>query len=45
MGGQRAMRVMVADEVFEVSEKVHGREMSSSVSTTDQPSFLKSGCW
>ena len=31
------------DELFEVGEKAHSHETSSSVSTTDQPSFLKEG--
>jgi len=35
------MLAVVVEEVFEIGEEAH--ESSSSVSTTDQPSFLKSG--
>src|SRR5437899_7952231 len=44
VSGQGAVRAVVVDEVLKVGEEVHWvHEMSSSVSTTDQPSFLKEG--
>ena len=44
VAGHRAVRAVVVDELFKVGEEVHWvHEMSSSVSTTDQPSFLKEG--
>jgi hypothetical protein len=37
---------VVVEEVFQVGEEVQWiPEPLSSASTTDQPSFLKSGCW
>jgi hypothetical protein len=36
---------VIVDELLKVGEEVHWiPEMRSSVSNTDQPSFLKSGC-
>src|SRR5207253_6327033 len=44
VSGQGAVRAVVVDEVLKVGEEVHWvHEMSSSVSTTAQPSFLKEG--
>ncbi len=40
VGAQGAMGAVVVGEVFEVSEQVHSHETRSSVSTTDQPSFM-----